>query len=129
MPDRRGNNRIDSLRNIVADPAVGLLFLVPGVTETLRVNGRAGISVDPALLRRFAVEGKEPKSVIVIHVVEAFIQCSRALVRSEIWNPERFVDRASLPSMGTILRDHSGGLVDAAEYDAASPTRVPATLY
>lgn len=129
LPDRRGNNRIDSLRNVVENPAVGLIFLVPGVHETLRVNGRARISVDPALLARFAMDGKAPKTVLVITVQEAFIQCARALVRSDLWNPERHVRRAELPSLGTVLAAHTGGLVDAATYDAEAVATMPKTLY
>jgi PPOX class probable FMN-dependent enzyme len=129
LPDRRGNNRIDSLRNIVENPTVGLLFLVPGVNETLRVNGRAGLSVDPELLARFAVDGKAPKSVIVVSVTEAFIQCARALVRSDLWNPARQIDRSALPSMGTILAAHTGGAVDAAAYDCEAVDLIPKTLY
>jgi PPOX class probable FMN-dependent enzyme len=129
LPDRRGNNRIDSLRNIVENPSVGLLFLVPGIHETFRVNGRAQISVDPALLARFAVDGKPPKSVLIVTVLEAFVQCARALVRSELWNPAHHVRRADLPSIGTILAAHTGGKVDAATYDAEAEIRTPATLY
>ena len=129
LPDRRGNNRIDSLRNIVENPAVGLIFLVPGVHETFRVNGRARISVDPALLARFAVDGKAPKTVLVITVQEAFIQCARALVRSDLWNPARHVRRDELPSIGTILAAHTGGKMDAAAYDAEAAVTMPKTLY
>ena len=129
LPDRRGNNRIDSLRNIVENPAVGLIFLVPGVHETFRVNGRARISTDPALLARFAVDGKAPKTVLVITVQEAFIQCARALVRSDLWNPARHVRRDELPSIGTILAAHTGGKVDAAAYDAEAAVTMPKTLY
>ncbi|HEY0556334.1 MAG TPA: pyridoxamine 5'-phosphate oxidase family protein [Thermoanaerobaculia bacterium] len=129
LPDRRGNNRIDSLRNIVENPAVGLLFLVPGVHETFRINGRAQISVDPALLARFAVDGKPPKSVLIVTVLEAFVQCARALVRSDLWNPALHVRRADLPSIGTILAAHTGGKVDAAAYDAEAGVRMPGTLY
>ena len=129
LPDRRGNNRIDSLRNIVENPAVGLIFLVPGVHETFRVNGRARISTDPALLARFAVDGKAPKTVLVITVQEAFIQCARALVRSDLWNPAHHVRRDELPSIGTILAAHTGGKVDAAAYDAEAAVTMPKTLY
>jgi PPOX class probable FMN-dependent enzyme len=129
LPDRRGNNRIDSLKNVVENPAVGLIFLVPGVHETLRVNGRARISADPALLARFAVDGKEPRTVLVVTVQEAFIQCARALVRSELWNPARHVRRADLPSIGTVLAAHTGGLVDADAYDAEAAVAMPKTLY
>jgi PPOX class probable FMN-dependent enzyme len=129
IPDRRGNNRLDSLRNIVSSPPVGLLFMVPRVNETLRVNGRARLSVDPELLARFVVDGKAPKCVIVVSVVEAFIQCARALVRSDLWNPARQIDRAVLPSMGTILAAHTGGAVDPATYDRESCDIIPKTLY
>jgi PPOX class probable FMN-dependent enzyme len=129
LPDRRGNNRIDSLRNVIENPSVGLLFLIPGVHETFRINGRARISVDPALLARFAMDGKPPKSVLIVTVLEAFVQCARALVRSELWNPAHHVRRADLPSIGTILAAHTGGKVDAATYDAEAEIRTPATLY
>lgn len=129
LPDRRGNNRIDSLRNIVENPNTALLFVVPGVNETLRVNGRAVISTDPALCARFEVEGKAPRSVIVFTVTEAFIQCARALVRSDLWNPEKHVERASLPSMGTMLAAHTKGFVDAKAYDEELPAILPTTLY
>ncbi|MBO1111541.1 pyridoxamine 5'-phosphate oxidase family protein [Bordetella petrii] len=129
IPDRRGNNRIDSLRNILADPRVALLFLVPGVGETLRVNGRAGISTDPALLARFAMHDKPPRSVLVIDVETVFFQCSRALVRSALWDPARQIERASLPSTGRMLADLSAGTIDGQAYDRALPGRVRDTLY
>jgi PPOX class probable FMN-dependent enzyme len=129
LPDRRGNNRIDSLRNIVENPAVGLLFLVPGVNETFRVNGRGTLSADPALRDRFAVGGKAPTTVLVVAVEEAFMQCARALVRSELWDPTRRVARADLPSAGTMLAAHTRGKVDAAAYDAANAKAVRETLY
>jgi uncharacterized protein len=129
LPDRRGNNRLDSLRNIIENPAVALLFLVPGVAESLRVNGQARISRDPALTERFAVRGRPPATVLVVAVQEAFMQCSKALVRSELWNPARHVPRESLPSFGTILASHTGGRVDSATYDREAPAHVQATLY
>jgi uncharacterized protein len=129
LPDRRGNNRADSLRNIVGDPRVALLFLIPGIGETLRVNGRASISVDPALLRRFAVAGKEPRSVLVIRVETVFFQCSRAVVRADLWNPENLVSRAALPSTGTILAALSGSKLGGEDYDLGQPERVKTTLY
>src|SRR6201993_4783910 len=89
MPDRRGNNRIDSLRNVVRDPRVALLFLIPGMGNTLRVNGRAHLSVDPELLASFAMEGKKPRSVIVMTIEELYFQCARAIVRSDLWNPDK----------------------------------------
>lgn len=129
LPDRPGNNRIDSLRNIVADPRVSLLFLVPRVGETLRVNGRAEISVDPDLLARFEVRGKLPRTVIIVHVEAAYFHCSKALVRSSLWDPAKQVDRASLPSAGDMHRRLSGGTFDGAQYDKEMPGRVIAGLY
>lgn len=129
IPDRRGNNRIDSLKNIIENPAVGMIFLVPGVNETFRVNGQARISVDPTLCERFVMNDKLPKCVLVVTVQEAFMQCARALVRSDLWNPAKQIPRNTLPSMGTILAAHTGGKVDPAEYDADAKVRVPRTLY
>ena len=116
VPDRRGNNRTDSLRNILTNPHVALLFLIPGVGETLRVNGRAEISIEPALIQRFAVGDKLPRSVLVVHVDTVFFQCSKAIVRSKLWDAERHVDRKSLPSTGTILDDLSNLAIVADEY-------------
>lgn len=129
IPDRRGNNRIDTLRNILADPRVALLFLVPGVGETLRVNGRASISTDPALLARFAMQDKPPRSVLVVHVETVFFQCSRAIVRSALWDPATQIERSRLPSTGRILADISAGTIDGEAYDRALPGRVRETLY
>ncbi len=129
LPDRRGNNRIDSLRNVLADPRVALLFLIPGVGETLRVNGRAVISIDPVLLDRFAVDGKRPRSVLVIAVMSVFFQCSRAVIRGGLWDAARQVARSTLPSTGTILADLSRGEVDGGVYDRDLPGRVAASLY
>jgi PPOX class probable FMN-dependent enzyme len=129
LPDRRGNNRIDTLRNIVADPRIALLFLIPGVGETLRVNGTAVVSIDPALLDRFAVDGKRPRSVLVIAVQSVFFQCSRAVIRGGLWDAGRQIKRSALPSTGTILGDLSRGEVDGQVYDRDLPGRVAATLY
>ena len=129
MADRRGNNRIDSLRNVLADPRVALLFLVPGVGETLRVNGTASVSVDPVLLDRYAVEGKRPRSVLVIRVDAVFFQCSRAVVRADLWNAAAHVPRAALPSTGTILSDLSRAGFDGEAYDRDLDPRVRSTLY
>jgi PPOX class probable FMN-dependent enzyme len=129
IPDRRGNNRIDSLRNILADPHVALLFLIPGMGETLRINGSAAISIEPALLERFAVDGKRPRSVIVIAVETVFFQCSRAVVRADLWNPERHVDRAKVASPGKILAALSKGRVGGPQYDSDLPARVKSSLY
>ncbi len=129
IPDRRGNNRTDSLNNLIEDPRIALLFLIPGVGETLRVNGRASISVDPALLARFPAQGKLPRSVIVVHVERVYFQCPKALVRSDLWNPAKHVERRSLPSAGTILADITKGRVGGTEYDKAYPERLKQTIY
>jgi len=129
LPDRRGNNRVDSLRNILADPRVALLFLIPGNGNTLRVNGRAAISVDPALLERFAVQGKPPRSVLVVTVEAVYFQCARAILRSDLWNPEKHVARDALPSIGTILSDLSDAAVGGESYDREWWARAKDTMY
>jgi PPOX class probable FMN-dependent enzyme len=129
IPDRRGNNRLDSLRNILRDPRVALLFLIPGVGETVRVNGRAAISTAPDLLARFALRNTLPRAVIVVTAERVYFQCPKALVRSELWNPARHVARKSLPSTGTILADVSAGRVGGEAYDQAYPERLRTTLY
>jgi PPOX class probable FMN-dependent enzyme len=134
VPDRRGNNRLDSYRNILSDNRVGMLFLIPGYGETLRVNGCAELSSDPDLCAQFETAGKRPASVMIVHVETVFFQCSRAVVRSELWNPERHVDKRTLPSPGAILRDITARnekveTFDGEAYDAALPARVKATLY
>lgn len=129
LPDRRGNNRVDSLRNILADPRVGLLFLIPGVGETLRVNGRATITVDPALLDRFAVEGKPPRCVVKIHVDAVYFQCSRAIVRSKLWQPAPARESINVPTAGALLAAVTQGDIDGEKYDRELPARVRSTLY
>ena len=129
MPDRRGNNRVDSLRNIVRDPRVALLFLIPGAGSTLRVNGRARVSVDADLLASFRMEGKAPRTVIVMTVDEIYFQCARAIVRSGLWNPDRHVDPKSLPKPGQILAEMSENLVGGEEYDRAWPERARQSLW
>ena len=129
IPDRRGNNRIDSLRNILADPRVALLFLIPGCGETIRVNGRAAISTDPALAQGFIVNGKTPRAVLIVTVDRIYYQCAKAIVRSKLWDASRHVDRKSLPSSGTILADLTQGKMGGPEHDRAAPERLKATLY
>ncbi len=129
MPDRRGNNRLDSLRNIVINPRVGLLFLVPGSGTTLRVNGRGRLSVDTDLLASFAVNRKAPRSVLVIGVDAAYMPCSRAILRSELWNPERYVDPASLPTLGEMLAALSANEIGGEEFDKAWPAQAKAGLW
>jgi PPOX class probable FMN-dependent enzyme len=127
LPERRGNNRIDSLRNIVADPRVALLFLIPGRAETLRVNGHAAIVTDAALLERFAVDGKRPKCVLAITVETVFFQCGRAILRSHLWDAAS--PDAALPSAGQLLAALSGDAIDGAAYDRDLPARQRTTLY
>lgn len=129
LPDRRGNNRIDTLRNLVADPRIALLFLIPGVGETIRVAGRAAISVAPDLLARFAVDGKLPATVVVVAVERVYFQCARAIARAGLWDPSRHHDRAALPSCGRILERLETEPFDGAAYDAALPERQQRTLY
>ena len=129
MPDRRGNNRIDSLRNIVRDPRCAFLFLIPGSGTTMRVNGRAHLSIDPDLLESFAVEDKAPRCVIVLAVDELYFQCARAIIRSELWNPERHVDPATLPTPGQILAAMTDDQVGGDPYDKAWPERAKATMW
>lgn len=129
LPDRRGNNRTDSLRNVIRDPRVALLFLVPGMGETLRVNGRAHISVEPTLLARFEVDGKLPRSVLVVRVEAVYFQCARAIVRAALWEPARHCDRESLPSPGAILAALTEARIDGAAYDRELPGRLATSLY
>jgi PPOX class probable FMN-dependent enzyme len=129
LPERRGNNRIDSLRNLVTDPRVSLLFLIPGVSETVRVMGRATISADPALCASFAIQGKAPRCVLVISVEQVFFQCAKALVRAKLWDPSLHVERSSLPTAGKILAEISGGKLGGDEHDRLAPERMKATIY
>jgi len=129
IPDRRGNNRIDSLRNILADPRVALLFLIPGVGETIRVIGRASILTDPAFTESFIVNGKAPRTVIVVAVERCFINVRRRSSAQKLWDPALHVDRKSLPSAGTILAEISGGKIGGPEHDRGQPQRIKETLY
>jgi PPOX class probable FMN-dependent enzyme len=129
MPDRRGNNRTDSLRNIIRDPRCAFLFLVPGSGTTLRVNGRAQVDTDAGLCASFAVDGKTPRSVIVMTTEAVYFQCARAIVRSDLWNPDKHVDPRSLPTPGSILAALSADRVGGEEYDRAWPERAKATMW
>jgi len=129
LPDRRGNNRVDSLRNIVRDPRVSLMFLIPGSGNATRVNGRAHLSIDPELLASFKVEGKAPRSVMVMKVDEIYFQCARAIVRSDLWNPDKRVDPKTLPTPGQILAEMSDNKVGGAEYDRIWPERAAASMW
>ena len=129
LPDRRGNNRTDSLTNVLENPYVGLLFLIPGVEETLRLNGRARLTADPVLLDPLAVNGRAPRSGLLVEVEEVFLQCTKALVRSRLWSDESRVDRKSaLPSFGQMIADHVGR-ADGETLERELRAKVPHTLY
>lgn len=117
IPDRPGNNRLDTLENLVVNPAIGLLFLIPGMNETLRVNGQARVTVDEALRTRLAVEGKLPLSVIVVSIGSAYMHCAKAFLRSDLWKPDTWPDRSTLPTLGEILRDQVAYAPTAEEGD------------
>jgi PPOX class probable FMN-dependent enzyme len=129
IPDRRGNNRVDSLRNIVRDPKVALLFLLPGSGNTLRINGRAHLSIDPDLLASFAIDAHAPRSVIVIEVETIYFQCARAIIRAELWNPERHIAAGDLPTPGEIISDMTDNRLGGKDYDMAWPEKAKATLW
>jgi len=117
IPERPGNRLADSLRNILANPRIGLLFIVPGVTDTFRVNGRAAITTDADLLAPCAVEGKLPLLGVLVDIEEAYTQCSKAFLRSQLWDPQRFVDPATMPTGGQVFRAIQGEQFDAEQYD------------
>jgi PPOX class probable FMN-dependent enzyme len=110
IPDRLGNNRIDTLQNVAANQRVGILFLVPGMNETLRVNGRARITTDPAILESLSANGKPPRSALLVETEEVYFHCGKALIRSDLWNPEKKIERRSFPTFGQILADQIGGM-------------------
>ncbi len=128
IPDRRGNNRIDTLRNIVETGRIGLLFLIPGVGETLRINGRAHITTNPELCATFEMQRQVPKSLIVVEIDKVYFQCTKALVRSKLWDPASQIKRTELPSVGELVAATMKG-ADAAEYDRIYPERVKQTIY
>ena len=129
LPDRRGNNRLDTLRNLVGDPRIALLFLVPGVGVTLRVNGTAEISDDDALRDSFAMGDKRPTTVIVVSAASVYTQCPKALIRSRLWDASRHRDPADLPSVGQLLERITAGAIDGAAHDADYPGRIRETIY
>ncbi len=129
IPDRRGNNRIDSLRNLVRDPRVALLFLIPGVGETMRIIGRARISTDPTLTETFIINGKAPKCVLVVTVEKAYFQCTKAIIRSKLWEEASKVDRKTLPTPGAILAELTNGKMGGPEHDRGAAERIKATIY
>ena len=116
IPDRRGNNRVDGLQNVLENPHVALIFLVPGMNETLRVNGRAEIVTDPARLEPLSAQGKPPTSALLVHVEEAFLHCGKALIRSRLWDPDTQIDRKAFPTLGKMIADQIEGVdVEEAE--------------
>jgi hypothetical protein len=132
IPDRPGNNRLDSLANIVANPKVGLLFLIPGVTETLRVNGRARIVARPEVLERFAVNGRAPTVAVLVETEEVFLHCSKALIRSRLWQEDAKVDREVLPSLGRMIAEAAEARpasATVADYDARIEKSIEEALY
>ncbi len=129
LPERRGNNRIDTLRNIIVDSRAGLLFLVPGISEILRVNGRATLSRSAELCGSFAVNGSAPKIVIVLEIETVMFQCARAIVRSKLWDPTLFRVPGELPTAGKMLADATAGEEGGPAYDAQLPERIRTSLY
>jgi PPOX class probable FMN-dependent enzyme len=129
IPDRRGNNRVDTLRNLVRDDRISLLFLIPGIGNTLRINGRAEISADPELCGSFAERGKAPRTVLVVAAERVYFQCPKALVRARLWSADAQIARSELPSTGEILEALTKGAFDGAAYDAAYPKRLEETIY
>ena len=127
LPDRPGNNRLDGLRNLVDNPHVGLIFFIPGVQETLRVNGRGRITTDKALLAPLAVQGRLPRTGLVVAVEEVYLHCAKALIRSQLWDPARQVERSTLPSMGRMLADQIG--LDVAESERMTEESIRNRLY
>lgn len=128
IPDRRGNNRVDTLRNLVRDPRIALLFMIPGIGNTMRVNGRARISADPELCASFAMRGNPATTVIAVTVESIYPQCPKALVRSRLWNPEAQIPRSALPSTGEMMRAIDPAF-DAETYEAEYPARMERTIY
>lgn len=128
MPDRRGNNRIDSLKNIIGDPRVSLMFMIPGWNNVLRINGKAEISVDPELLATFEIDEKQPRSVIQISIGEVYFQCARALMRADLWNPEKQISKTDVPSPGQIMQEIKDGF-DGKTYDDAWLERAKTSMW
>src|SRR3569623_2733318 len=129
IPDRPGNNRLDGMRNVLRDPRSSVLFRIPGVGETLRGSGRAASSIDPELMASFAVNGKLPRSVMIVTIERVFFHCSKAIVRSKLWDKTTKIARTQLPSTGTIIAEVSAGALGGADYDRAAPERIQKMLY
>ena len=129
VPDRRGNNRMDTLRNIVRDGRVAMLFLIPGVSECLRVNGTATLTADAELRSRYAMDGKEPATVIVVSIQSVYFQCARAVKRSQLWMPDAWIDPTSVPTAGQMTKGARAPDFDAVAYDDALQERQARTLW
>lgn len=129
IPDRRGNNRIDSLRNIVRDSRIGMLFLIPGSVTTIRLNGTAIVTADPGLLTSFEKDGKTPRSAIVVTVGEIYTQCGRAVLRAKLWDSAHHADPAAIPTAGDILKEQSSGAFDSETYDREWAGRAARTMW
>ena len=129
IPDRLGNNRVDSIGNILQHPRIGLLFLVPGIRETLRVNGRAQITLDPMLLESCAVNGKAPRSGILVTADEVYFHCGKALIRSDLWNPDKHIARGDFPSLGVVIADQIGQRVEPKEAERLTEESYVSRLY
>lgn len=129
IPDRPGNNRLDGFKNLMSDPRIALLFLIPGVGETLRINGHAEVSVDPALRESFAVNGKPARAVLIVHIETIFFHCSKAIVRAKMWDEKAKIDRKSLPSTGTIIAELTQGRLGGEQYDKDAPAKIQSMLY
>ncbi|PHQ70596.1 MAG: hypothetical protein COB93_05105 [Sneathiella sp.] len=128
IPDRRGNNRLDSLKNIVSDPRVALLFLLPGIDETLRINGRAHLTTNPELIERFDINGKKPATVIIVEIESVYFQCARALTRAKIWDPSTQITRTEAPTAGQMIKSAKADF-DGESYDLALAERQKESLY
>ncbi|MGJ8533447.1 MAG: pyridoxamine 5'-phosphate oxidase family protein [Alphaproteobacteria bacterium] len=128
LPDRRGNNRMDSLRNIVRNPEIALLFLIPGSNTTLRLNGTATISTAPELTSQYKMQGKDPRSVIIVTIREIYFQCARAVMRADLWNPENFKPANTLPSAGDLMQELKDDF-DGTSYDKEWPARAKETMW
>jgi len=129
MPDRRGNNRLDSLRNLLHDPRISLLFLIPGIGETMRINGRADVVADPELCRSFSIEGKVPQTVLVVHVERIYFQCQKALARSRLWDSASQAPPDAVPTAGKMLAELTNGEFDDKGYDSGYPDYLKKTIY
>jgi len=129
FPDRPGNNRLDTLSNIVHQPAVGLLFFLPGVNDMLRINGLASVSTEEALMQRFVHEGKRPRSVVIVETQEVYFHCSKALRRSDLWNPDKRIEKGAFPTLGQIVRDQQKLLVPAKVIDLGLEQDAKKNLY